>query len=81
MRTRAEGGADDAGRLRGLWIGDSDPATWRPWPGAPSRPATDEHGFEQLGWSVSLAGFNEDLLSARRDSRPPVTLRVKLARP
>jgi outer membrane lipoprotein LolB len=53
----------------------------RPWPGAPSRPATDEHGFEQLGWSVSLAGFNEDLLSARRDSRPPVTLRVKLARP
>jgi len=53
----------------------------RPWAGAPSRAVPEIPGFEQLGWSVSLAGFDEDLLSARRDSRPPVTLRVKLDRP
>jgi outer membrane lipoprotein LolB len=53
----------------------------RPWPGAPSRPVPEVPGFEQLGWSVNLASFDEDLLSAKRDSRPPVTLRVKLDRP
>ena len=53
----------------------------RPWPGAPSHPSTGARGFEQLGWLVNLASFDEDLLSAHRDSRPPVTLRVKLARP
>jgi outer membrane lipoprotein LolB len=54
----------------------------RPWPGAPSRagapPGTD---FEQLGWTVNLARFDDALVSARRDSPPPVTVRIKLDRP
>lgn len=55
----------------------------RPWTGAPSTPiaAGSGAGFEQLGWSVSLARFDEALVSARRDSPPPVTVRIKLDRP
>lgn len=55
----------------------------RPWPGAPSTPAIGESGagFEQLGWAVSLARFDEALVSARRESPPPVTVRIKLDRP
>ena len=52
----------------------------RPWPGAPSTP-TAERGFQQLGWVVSLARFDEGLISARRDQAPVVTVRAKLDRP
>ena len=54
----------------------------RPWPGA-SRPAVGAAGpgFEQLGWAVDLAHFDEALVSARRESPPPVTVRIKLDRP
>jgi outer membrane lipoprotein LolB len=48
----------------------------RPWPGAPSRPATQ--GFEQLGWSVSLARAAEGLIVAERSAPPAVTLRARL---
>jgi len=55
----------------------------RPWRGAPSAAAAGEsgRGFEQLGWSVDLARFDDALVSARRDSPPPVTVRIKLDRP
>ena len=55
----------------------------RPWPGAASvatRPPA-ETGFEQLGWSVNLARFDEAWVSARREQAPVVTVRAKLDRP
>ena len=55
----------------------------RPWPGAASRPmaAPADTGFEQLGWVVSLARFDEAWVAARRDRVPVVTVRAKLDRP
>jgi outer membrane lipoprotein LolB len=55
----------------------------RPWPGAPSTPnaAAAERGFSQLGWSVSLARFDEGLIAAQRALPPAVTVRAKLDRP
>jgi outer membrane lipoprotein LolB len=50
----------------------------RPWAGAPS--TTGTAGFEQLGWSVDLAQFDQALVSARRDAAPPVNVRIKLDR-
>jgi len=54
----------------------------RPWPGAPSTPtaAPAEKGFQQLGWVVSLAHFDEGLIAAKRDQAPTVTVRAKLDR-
>ncbi|MFL6664943.1 MAG: lipoprotein insertase outer membrane protein LolB [Rhizobacter sp.] len=55
----------------------------RPWPGAPSTPAAAASGpgFEQLGWAVSLARFDEGLIAAQRAQAPLVTVRAKLDRP
>jgi outer membrane lipoprotein LolB len=55
----------------------------RPWPGAPSTPtsAPAGPGFEQLGWVVNLARFDEGLIAARREQVPAVTVRAKLDRP
>jgi len=55
----------------------------RPWPGAASAPTVPpaEAGFEQLGWSVNLARFDEAWVSARRERAPTVTVRAKLDRP
>lgn len=55
----------------------------RPWPGAPSTPsaASGERGFQQLGWAVSLARFDEGWISAQRDHAPKVTVRARLDRP
>ena len=55
----------------------------RPWPGAASTPAllSSDTGFQQLGWSVSLANFAEAWVTARREQAPAVTVRVKLERP
>ena len=55
----------------------------RPWPGAASTSmvAPAEPGFEQLGWVVSLAHFDDDLIAARRERAPVVTVRAKLDRP
>ena len=55
----------------------------RPWAGATSTttrlPA--EPGFEQLGWVVSLARFDEAWVVATRARPPVVTVRAKVDRP
>jgi outer membrane lipoprotein LolB len=55
----------------------------RPWPGAPSAPAAApvEAGFEQLGWSVNLARFDEAWIVATRARAPTVVVRAKVDRP
>jgi outer membrane lipoprotein LolB len=52
----------------------------RPWAGATSAPTAPplDAGFEQLGWTVSLARFNEGWLLARREAPPAVTVRARL---
>lgn len=52
----------------------------RPWPGAGSV-VTAEPGFTQLGWSVSLARFDEGWIIAKRARAPSVTVRARLDRP
>ena len=55
----------------------------RPWVGAAStttRPPA-EPGFEQLGWAVSLARFDEAWVVATRARPPVVTVRAKVDRP
>ena len=55
----------------------------RPWPEAASLlnvpPA--EPGFEQLGWAVNLARFDQGWVVARRERAPLVTVRAKLDSP
>jgi len=55
----------------------------RPWPGAPSTatkpPAAS--GFEQLGWKVDLARFDQAAVAATRVQAPAVTVRAKLEQP
>ncbi len=81
---------DDLDALSREVLGESLPIAamfdWlrgRPWPGAQSRAnvAPAEAGFEQLGWAVSLSQFDEDLIAARREQAPVVTVRAKLDRP
>lgn len=51
----------------------------RPWTGAASAALSDgAAGFEQLGWRVSLAGFGDGWLDARRDAAPAITFRARL---
>ena len=52
----------------------------RPWPGAPSRAQAAPPGFEQLGWAVSLARFDEGWVVARRPAPPAVTVRARVDR-
>jgi len=54
----------------------------RPWSGAGSvaSSAPAEAGFAQLGWSVSLARFDDGLVVATRARAPVVTVRAKLDR-
>jgi len=55
----------------------------RPWAGAPSQansPPADS-GFQQLGWSVNLARFNEGWVVAQRAQAPQVTVRARVDRP
>ena len=55
----------------------------RPWPDAPSTAngAPAEAGFEQLGWVVDLARFDEAWVVARRERAPVVTVRARMDRP
>ena len=80
----------DLDALTGEVLGESLPVAalfdWlrgRPWPGAASTPTTppSERGFEQLGWTVSLARFDEAWVVATRASPPVVTVRAKVDRP
>jgi outer membrane lipoprotein LolB len=52
----------------------------RPWPGAASTPAPAGAGFAQLGWAVDLERFDDAWVTAKRDSPPPVTVRIKIDR-
>ena len=52
----------------------------RPWPGAASTRVASGTGFEQLGWAVDLQRFDDALVTARRETPPPVTVRIKLDR-
>ena len=55
----------------------------RPWPGAASTAtvAPADPGFEQLGWVVNLARFDEAWVAARREAAPVVTVRARMDRP
>ena len=84
---RGESTFADLDALTRQALGESVPVSalfdWlqgRPWPGAPSAPANGGPGFAQLGWAVDLERFDEALVTARRDSPPPVTVRIKLDR-
>jgi outer membrane lipoprotein LolB len=56
-----------------------------PWAGAPHEARTD--GFDQLGWSISLEGWHERMITARRSARPErandldITVRARLDEP
>ena len=80
----------DLDDLTGEVLGESLPVPalfdWlrgRPWPGAVSTATTPpaERGFEQLGWTVNLARFDEAWVVATRTQPPVVTVRAKLDRP
>jgi len=84
---RGESSFADLDALTRHALGESVPVSalfdWlqgRPWPGAPSAPAGNGPGFAQLGWAVELDRFDEAMVTARRDSPPPVTVRIKLDR-
>ncbi len=51
----------------------------RAWPGAAAQPRSDgEAGFQQLGWQISLARWQEGWVEARRSAAPVVLVRAKL---
>lgn len=54
----------------------------RPWPGAVSHSRADgQPGFEQLGWTIDLAGLKERLIKAQRLHPTEVKLRARLDPP
>jgi len=54
----------------------------RPWAGAEAaRALPSGPGFEQLGWTVDLAGFDAGQWRASRAGPPAVRLRAQLERP
>jgi outer membrane lipoprotein LolB len=53
----------------------------RPWPAEPARPLAPGRGFEQLGWTIDLAGFEAGQVQASRAAPPAVRLRVRLEAP
>lgn len=55
----------------------------RAWAGAPSRPSVPpaETGFQQLGWDVDLARFDEGWVVAQRVQAPAVVVRARIDRP
>lgn len=48
----------------------------RPWPGVPHTPRPQ--GFAQEGWDVDVSALTRGSIVARRDSRPAVTLRLRM---
>ncbi|HET6600234.1 MAG TPA: outer membrane lipoprotein LolB [Burkholderiaceae bacterium] len=84
---QGEQGFADLDALTRKVLGESIPIAalfdWlrgQPWSGAASRATTVPPGFEQIGWAVDLARFDEALINARRERAPVVTVRVKLDR-
>jgi outer membrane lipoprotein LolB len=51
----------------------------RPWAGATHR--SNETGFEQLDWQISLARQREGWIEARRSAPPEVLVRIRLDSP
>jgi outer membrane lipoprotein LolB len=90
MTPQGERRYDDLGSLTQEVLGESLPVAalfdWlrgRPWSGAASVPNTPpaEPGFEQLGWAVGLARFEDAQITARRNAAPVVTVRAQLDPP
>ncbi len=48
----------------------------RPWPALPHQAMAK--GFEQAGWQVDTSGLARGAVVAKRDSRPVVTLRLRV---
>ena len=53
----------------------------RPWDQAASHALGTQRGFEQLGWIVDLARYDEGWVVASRATAPAVTLRAKIDLP
>ena len=53
----------------------------RPWDQAASHALGTQRGFEQLGWIVDLARYDEGWVVASRAAAPAVTLRAKVDLP
>ena len=53
----------------------------RPWNQAASHALGTQRGFEQLGWIVDLARYDEGWVVASRATAPAVTLRAKIDLP
>jgi outer membrane lipoprotein LolB len=53
----------------------------KPWSGAASQPLVAQRGFEQLGWTIDLARYDEGWVVASRRAPPAVTVRAKLDLP
>lgn len=77
----------DLDALTGEVLGESLPVAalfdWlrgRPWAGAPSTVKVPPAGpgFDQLGWAVDLARFDESWVIATRQAAPTVVVRAKL---
>jgi len=51
----------------------------RPWTGAPA--TRSAAGFQQLGWALDLARWDEGFVTAQRSAPPAVTLRVRVDTP
>ena len=85
LLTTAEGSRAYAGtdELTAATLGERIPLAalidWlrgRPWPQAPSAPAVDPVGFEQLGWRIDLSRHDQGWIEAVRDTPPRVTVRA-----
>ena len=53
----------------------------RPWRDAASQRSDNPAGFEQLGWRIDLARFDEGWVVATRDRAPAVAVRARLEKP
>ncbi|HZE92836.1 MAG TPA: lipoprotein insertase outer membrane protein LolB, partial [Rhizobacter sp.] len=53
----------------------------RPWRGAASQDNTALAGFQQLGWVIDLARFNEGWIAAERSQLPRVSVRARVDPP
>jgi outer membrane lipoprotein LolB len=88
--SEGESSFPDLASLTRQMLGESLPVAalfdWlrgRPWPGAPSRarPEGAARGFQQLGWNIDLARFDEGWVSAEREATPRVSVRARIDPP
>lgn len=88
--SNGESSFNDLDALTREMLGESLPVAalfdWlrgRPWPGAPSRvrPVGGTPGFQQLGWTIDLARFEEGWVVAEREQVPRVSVRARIDPP